>query len=83
MMADAHHPLQRPAGPSCRQAHSAAWMRAKQDKGHKQSQAWEQLGAQGSLLRKDTRPPRVQGYSASNLHPSSVPEAAEGQGPFL
>lgn len=38
-------------------------------------QAWEQLGAQGSLLRNDTRP-HVQGQSASNLHPSSVTEAA-------
>lgn len=78
-MADAHHSLQLPTGPSCRHAHGAAWKHAKQDKGHKQNQAWEQLGAQSSLLRKGTRP-CVRGQSASTLHLSSASEAAAEAG---
>lgn len=54
--------------PPCRPSHGAAWQYAKQDKGH-------ELGAQGSLLREDTRL-HAQGQPGSNLHPYSVPEAS-------
>lgn len=43
-------------------------------RGMSRGQAWELLGAQGSLLRVHTRP-HAQRQPASSLHSSSVPEA--------